>query len=66
MESKLSLLSPLRMMEPPHCVESLVVSPPYSCSLSIFIILLPSMLTLFLSCLVLCSSQFVVDICPCQ
>ena len=36
MESKLSLLSPLRMMEPPHCVESLVVSSPYSCSLSIY------------------------------
>ena len=36
MESKLSLLSPLRMMEPPHSVESLVVSSPYSCSLSIY------------------------------
>ena len=53
------------MMEPPHCVAYLVVISPYSCSWSTFI-MLPSMLTLFFPCLVLCSSQFIVDVCPCE
>ena len=56
----------LRAIGPPHCVECLVMSVAYSCSLSIFIILLPSKFILFLSCLVQCSSQFVVDLCPCS
>ena len=44
MEAKPSLLSPLRMEEPPQCVEVLVMLSAYS-SLPVLIILLSAMLT---------------------
>ena len=53
-------------MEPPHCVECLVISPT-------ILVVCPRLLSccplgsfLFLPCLVMCSSEFVVDLNSCQ